>query len=56
MLAPGAAFGYEGYLRIGIGSAPHIFAEGLRQTALCLRELAGSAVPRRSVVLAGAAG
>ena len=33
MLAPGSAFGYEGYLRIGVGNAPAIFAEGLRQTA-----------------------
>ena len=56
MLAPGAAFGYEGYLRIGIGSAPQIFTEGLRQTARCLRELTKAGVPKRSVVLAGAAG
>ena len=33
MLAPGSAFGYEGYLRIGVGNTPDIFAEGLRQTA-----------------------
>jgi aspartate/methionine/tyrosine aminotransferase len=39
MLAPGSAFGYEGYLRIGIGSAPSVFAEGLRQTARCFRDL-----------------
>jgi aspartate/methionine/tyrosine aminotransferase len=39
MLAPGSAFGYEGYLRIGIGSTPPVFAEGLWQTARCLREL-----------------
>ena len=38
MLAPGSAFGYEGYLRIGIGNDPHIFADGLRQTARCLRD------------------
>jgi aspartate/methionine/tyrosine aminotransferase len=42
MLAPGSAFGYEGYLRIGIGNSPAIFAEGLRQTARCLRDLQGS--------------
>jgi aspartate/methionine/tyrosine aminotransferase len=41
MLAPGSAFGYEGYLRIGIGNTPDLFAEGLRQTARCLRELKG---------------
>lgn len=39
MLAPGSAFGYEGYLRIGIGNTPELFAEGLRQTARCLRGL-----------------
>src|SRR5690349_5973871 len=39
MLAPGSAFGYEGYLRIGIGQTPAVFAEGLRQTERCLREL-----------------
>lgn len=39
MLAPGSAFGYEGYLRIGIGQTPAIFAEGLRRTAECLRSL-----------------
>ena len=44
MLAPGSAFGYEGYLRIGVGTKPTIFAEGLRQTACCLRDL----VKRRS--------
>ncbi len=56
MLAPGAAFGYEGYLRIGIGSAPHVFAEGLRETERCLRHLADGGVPARSEALAGAAG
>jgi aspartate/methionine/tyrosine aminotransferase len=39
MLAPGAAFGYEGYLRIGIGMTPMLFAEGLRQAARCFREV-----------------
>jgi aspartate/methionine/tyrosine aminotransferase len=42
MLAPGSAFGYEGYLRIGVGTTPALFAEGLRQTARCLRDLSGS--------------
>lgn len=41
MLAPGSAFGYEGFLRIGIGNAPPAFAEGLRLTARCLRDLSG---------------
>lgn len=45
MLAPGSAFGYEGRLRIGIGSTPAIFSEGLRQTETCLRRLQSSGVP-----------
>jgi aspartate/methionine/tyrosine aminotransferase len=39
MLAPGSAFGYEGYLRIGVGQHPPVFAEGLRRTAACLESL-----------------
>jgi aspartate/methionine/tyrosine aminotransferase len=39
MLAPGAAFGYEGYLRIGIGQRPDLFREGLFRTASCFRDL-----------------
>ena len=39
MLAPGASFGFEGYLRIGIGQRPDIFREGLFRTAVCLREV-----------------
>ena len=54
MLAPGSAFGYEGYLRIGVGNTPQIFAEGLRQTARCLRDLEVAGVPRQSVALAAA--
>jgi aspartate/methionine/tyrosine aminotransferase len=52
MLAPGSAFGYEGYLRIGIGNEPEVFAEGLRQTTRCLRALVAAGVPRRSRSLA----
>jgi aspartate/methionine/tyrosine aminotransferase len=52
MLAPGSAFDYEGYLRIGIGNDQEIFAEGLRQTARCLRDLADAGVPLRSERLA----
>lgn len=37
MLAPGSSFGYEGYLRIGIGQRPNIFREGLFRTAVALR-------------------
>src|SRR5215210_237418 len=54
MLAPGSAFGYEGYLRIGVGNTPAIFAEGLQQAARCLRHLANAGVPRRSTELATA--
>ena len=39
MLAPGSAFGFEGYLRIGIGQRPDHFREGLYRTAACLRDL-----------------
>jgi aspartate/methionine/tyrosine aminotransferase len=39
MLAPGSAFGFEGYLRIGIGQRPDLFREGLYRTAACLRDL-----------------
>jgi aspartate/methionine/tyrosine aminotransferase len=52
MLAPGSAFGYEGYLRIGVGNDPEVFAEGLRQTARCLRELRAAGVALRSEDLA----
>jgi hypothetical protein len=54
MLAPGSAFGYEGYLRIGIGNTPAIFAEGLRQTARCLRDLSSAGVPAHSTRLTAA--
>jgi aspartate/methionine/tyrosine aminotransferase len=39
MLAPGSAFGYEGYVRIGIGQRPDLFREGLFRTAACFRDL-----------------
>jgi len=39
MLAPGSAFGFEGYLRIGIGQRPDLFREGLFRTAAALRDL-----------------
>jgi aspartate/methionine/tyrosine aminotransferase len=44
MLAPGSAFGYEGYLRIGVGQNPPVFAEGLGRTAACLESLRASGV------------
>lgn len=39
MLAPGAAFGLEGCLRIGIGQRQDLFAEGLRRTGEFLEGL-----------------
>ncbi|MDQ3412651.1 MAG: aminotransferase class I/II-fold pyridoxal phosphate-dependent enzyme [Chloroflexota bacterium] len=48
MLAPGAAFGYEGYLRIGIGAPPEVFRRGLDETERCLRHLLASGVKKRS--------
>jgi aspartate/methionine/tyrosine aminotransferase len=47
MLAPGAAFGYEHYLRIGIGQDPGIFAEALERVNDCLEEVVrGGILPR----------
>ncbi len=40
MLAPGSAFGLPGYLRIGIGQRPEIFAEALDRAAVAIREFA----------------
>jgi aspartate/methionine/tyrosine aminotransferase len=42
MLAPGAVFGYEHHLRIGIGQDPEVFAKGLAQTSACFAELTAS--------------
>lgn len=47
MLAPGAAFGYEYHLRLGIGQHPEVFAEGLRRTAACFADLRAGGVGRR---------
>ena len=38
-LAPGSAFGYEDYLRLGLGQEPALFAEGLARTASCFVDL-----------------
>ncbi len=55
MLAPGSAFGYEGYLRLGVGAVPETFAGGLARTAECLADLrAGRATPAGSLTAAGA--
>jgi aspartate/methionine/tyrosine aminotransferase len=40
MLAPGAAFGYEHHLRLGIGQNPEIFAEGLRRAGALFDSMA----------------
>jgi aspartate/methionine/tyrosine aminotransferase len=47
MLAPGSAFGYDGYLRLGIGARPEVFKAGLEQAERCLRDLVSSGVPLR---------
>ncbi len=38
MLAPGSAFGYENFLRIGIGGDPEILREGLARAASVLEQ------------------
>jgi aspartate/methionine/tyrosine aminotransferase len=52
MLAPGATFGYEGYLRVGIGNTPAAFATGLREASRCMRDLVSAGVPQRAPQLA----
>lgn len=42
MLAPGSAFSLPGYLRIGIGQQPQIFAEALERTATTIRRRGAS--------------
>jgi aspartate/methionine/tyrosine aminotransferase len=44
MLAPGAAFGFEGYLRIGIGMRPDIFRAGLDRAGACFADLRAAGV------------
>jgi aspartate/methionine/tyrosine aminotransferase len=39
MLAPGSAFGYEHYLRIGLGQDPGVFRAGLDAAGRCLASL-----------------
>ena len=39
MLAPGSSFGYENYLRIGIGQNPNIFKLGLEAASRCFLKL-----------------
>jgi aspartate/methionine/tyrosine aminotransferase len=47
MLAPGSAFGFENYLRLGIGQTPAVFAAGLDRTGACLADLQAAGVKRR---------
>ena len=42
MLAPGSVFGYESYLRIGIGQHPAVFQAGLEAAASCFATLRSS--------------
>jgi aspartate/methionine/tyrosine aminotransferase len=44
MLAPGSAFGFEQYLRIGIGQRPSVFAAGLQSASACFSELQAAGV------------
>jgi aspartate/methionine/tyrosine aminotransferase len=44
MLAPGAAFGVEGHLRIGIGQDPPVFAAGLEAAGRCFAALQAEGV------------
>jgi aspartate/methionine/tyrosine aminotransferase len=44
MLAPGSAFGFEGYLRLGIGQDPSLFAVGLERVSACLADLQSAGV------------
>jgi aspartate/methionine/tyrosine aminotransferase len=39
MLAPGAAFGYEHHLRIGLGQEPGVFQAGLDEASRCFEAL-----------------
>ncbi len=48
MLAPGAAFGYEHFLRIGIGGDPDVFRRGLDRTAPMLERLYSDRGPAKS--------
>jgi aspartate/methionine/tyrosine aminotransferase len=55
MLAPGSAFGYEGYLRLGIGQEPTMFADGLTRAGRCFDDLLGAGVRGSPGLLAVAA-
>lgn len=42
MFIPGAQFGFEHYMRLGLGQQPQIFAEGLARTGACFAEIRAS--------------
>jgi len=46
MLAPGSVFGFEHYLRIGIGQEPSVFAAALDRVSACFAELQAAGVGR----------
>ncbi len=46
MLAPGSAFGFERYLRIGLGQEPAVFAAALERVSLCFADLRATGVGR----------
>ncbi len=46
MLAPGSAFGFEGYLRIGIGQEPSVFAAALERVSACFADLQAAGIGR----------
>jgi len=44
MLAPGSVFGFEHYLRMGIGQDPAVFSAALDRVSACLAELQASGI------------
>jgi aspartate/methionine/tyrosine aminotransferase len=48
MLAPGSAFGYEHFLRVGIGGDPAVFREGLGRAASVLEAARSEAGPAKN--------
>jgi aspartate/methionine/tyrosine aminotransferase len=47
MLAPGSAFGYENYLRLGIGQDPPVFDAGLKAAGACFADLQAAGPDRK---------
>jgi aspartate/methionine/tyrosine aminotransferase len=44
MLAPGSAFGFEHYLRLGVGQEPSVFLAGLERASACFADLQAAGV------------